>query len=64
MNDTNTKTKYFFLSLSVLIFLAVLYTYYDTLYLKRFDIFLSEDDVPTYSDFKLEIISLTKSYVY
>ncbi len=57
------KSKIFFIILLIIILFSIAYTYYDTLILRRFDIFVSEDQIPTYSDLTSEIRELINSYV-
>lgn len=44
------KSKIFFIVLLIIFFLSVAYTYYDTIVLRRFTIFTTEEEIPTYAD--------------
>ena len=44
------KSKIFFIVLLIIFFLSVAYTYYDTMVLRRFTIFTTEEEIPTYTD--------------
>ncbi len=59
----NRQSQIFFAGLLILICAAVLVTFHDTMILKRFDIFVSEDQIPDYTDLFSEINTLIRSYV-
>ncbi len=57
------NSKIFFIILLFVVLSSIAYTYYDTMFLRRFDIFVSEDEIPTYSDLLGETKGLVDSYV-
>ncbi len=63
MSMLEKKSKIFFVTLLILILFSIAYTYYDSMILRRFDIFVSEDEVPTYTDLWGEVKELFFSYV-
>ncbi len=57
------ESKIFFITLTVIVLFSVVYTYYDSIILRRFDIFVTEEEVPTYTDLWGEVQNLFYSYV-
>jgi hypothetical protein len=57
------KTFIFFVVVFSVILISIIYTYYDTMILKRFDIFISEDDIPTYQGVLGDFYNLIYFYV-
>lgn len=59
----SNQSKTFFMTVFLVVFVAVIYTYYDTVVLKKFDVFLTVDDIPTYSEIFSEFALIIKEYV-
>jgi len=57
------QSKIFFIFFLAILVFSVSYTFYDTLVLRRFDIFVSEDEIPTYNSILDQIKNLTRQYV-
>lgn len=57
------KSKNFFLIVLLVFYASAVYTYYDTVVLKNFDIFLSEEEVPSYDDLLSKFRVSIGSYV-
>lgn len=57
------KSKIFFIVLVAVLMGSIGYTYYETVVLGRFEIFLTEDEIPTYPDFFTGVVSLIQPYV-
>lgn len=57
------KSKYFFIVCLFVLICSIFYTYYDTMILKRFEIFTSEDDIPSYPNFYQGIKDIIINYV-
>ena len=57
------ESKIFYVVVFLIVLFSIAYTYYDTMILARFDIFISEDEIPTYSDILTKSIELIETYV-
>ncbi len=57
------ESKIFFVVFFLFILASILFTYYDTIVLGRFSIFISEDDIPAYTDLVKRVTEPTSSYV-
>jgi hypothetical protein len=54
-------SKAFFILISLFLFISIAYTYYDSIILKRFDIFTSEEEIPSYKDLLNDLLKLKNS---
>lgn len=59
----NKGSKIFFYFVFAFIFVSIAFTYYDTMILHRFDIFMSEEEIPSYIDIWESVRSLVNTYV-
>lgn len=57
------ESKTFFAVFFIVIFFAVAHLYYDTIVLRSFTFFTSEEDIPAYSDILAELKDSVGSYV-
>ena len=57
------SSKVFFIVLFTFFVVSLVFTYYDTMILKNFDIFEIEYDIPTFYDLLSEVMELISSYV-
>ena len=57
------ESKIFFSALLLVILVSILITYQKIIVLRKFDIFTSEEDVPSYTDIYSEIKDITSLYV-
>lgn len=59
----NRESKIFFIVLFFIILSTIIFLYHDTLVLRRFDIFISEDEIPSYQSLSDEALELIGDYV-
>lgn len=56
-------SKIFFIVVFIAVALSVAYTFYDTMILKRFDVFFLEEEIPTYRGIFSGLLDQAQTYV-